>query len=375
MSSNPSRRGDDRVFVRDGRRHYRRQYSLTEPRIGAVILVLLAAVVAWVAWKGAHPDPELSAESEMLLQAGDAIQPLDGRPEGGTPVGRASGGGDAADRGVLPAGLAITGWTEGAVSHFDPANLYVKINGREDYYKSFGFVRLTTVSLVNDANSDVVVDIELFDLGEPANALGAYAGERSPEIAPEITAGGMAHFDRNALYVTRGRHYLRAIGSEESPLVRAELEHLKLAFEENLTGEALPGAYAVFVGGMGMDPGRVSFVSENAFSFGFATNVYTALLADEETEVFVTDAGSPEAATTLAAQFAAGFLEYGNAVEGSHDPVWVEDRYINTLAGAVADRAWVIGVRGAPDRAAAEKALNDLRRALGALAEEGAPGE
>jgi hypothetical protein len=41
----------------------------------------------------------------------------------------------------------------------------------------------------------------------------------------------------------------------------------------------------------------------------------------------------------------------------------------------VADRAWVIGVRGAPDRAAAEKALNDLRRALGALAEGGAPGE
>ena len=49
----------DRIFVRDGRRSYRRKYSVAETRAGIVIVVLLFAVVLWVAWKGARPDPSL----------------------------------------------------------------------------------------------------------------------------------------------------------------------------------------------------------------------------------------------------------------------------------------------------------------------------
>ena len=49
----------DRIFVRNGRRHYRRVFSVTENRIGIVILLVLASVVIWVAWKGAHTDPTL----------------------------------------------------------------------------------------------------------------------------------------------------------------------------------------------------------------------------------------------------------------------------------------------------------------------------
>ncbi len=375
MSSNASRRGDDRVFVRDGRRHYRRKYSLTEPRIGAVILVLLGAVIGWVAWKGAHPDPELFAETETLLAGGaDVVEPVEGRAAPGSGSG-APAAQTPADRGVLPAALAADGWTEGPVSHFDPSNLYVKIDGREDYYKSYGFERLTFVTLTSEADPGVLVDIELFDLGTPANALGAYAGERSAEATPAVATGGLSHFDRNALFMTRGRYYIRAIGSEESPEIRAELEHLKAAFADGLAGEDLPRAYAVFVGGMGRDPGEVSYQAENAFSFSFASDVYSLLLDDEETELFVTDAGSAEAAQALAGRFTEGFSEYGTPVDGSADPIWVEDRYISTLSGAAPFRTWVIGVRGAPDRASADAALEDLREAMGALAEKGPSGE
>ena len=53
---------DDRVFVSDGRRHFRRTYSRTEVRAGLAVLLGLALLLVWVGWKGAHPDPSLFGE-------------------------------------------------------------------------------------------------------------------------------------------------------------------------------------------------------------------------------------------------------------------------------------------------------------------------
>ena len=159
---------EDRVFVRDGRRHHRRTYSTAEVRAGAAVFVLLAAITVWVAWKGGNPDPSLFAAS----------------------AGFASGGGKAASRGPFPADLAPPGWREGPIADFDRENLYVKIDGRADYYLGFGFVRLWHVSLTSEADSSRVVDVELFDQGTSAGALGAYAGSARPRrIRRSMTAG------------------------------------------------------------------------------------------------------------------------------------------------------------------------------------------
>jgi hypothetical protein len=346
----------DRVFVKDGRRHYRRAYSVKEVRVGAIVLAFLAALVVWVVWRGANPDPELFASQADLL------------------VGAAPA--EAVERDPLPEGLAAEGWTEASVSRFDPTNLYVKINGREDYYKTFGFQELIFLSLFHESDATRAVDIEFFDLGEAANALGAYAGERAPEAVPEITDGGMTHFDRNALFLTRGRYYIRAIGSEESPTVRAQLERLRAKFEEALAGEALPWAYALFAGELGMDPGRVAYEAENAFGFGFASNVYSAVLDDDETEVFVVAGADEASAAALAERFTAGFLQLGERVSPEEEIHWIKDRYLGAISAATTRGSWTIGVRGAPDVATAQQALETVAAAVervpqGTLIEQG----
>jgi len=336
---------EDRVFVKDGRRHHRRRYSATEFRIGLAVLALLAIFTAWIAWKGAHPDPELLGSNADLL--------VESAP--------------AADRGILPAGLALPGWREGAVSQFGYDNLYEKIDGREDYYKSFGFERLYYVSLYNEENPGAAVDIEVYDLGEPPNALGALAGERPEGAVADVGQGGIAYLHRNALLMTRGRYYARVIGSDESAETVLQLRHLKRMFEEGVAGPAIPLEYALFVGGLGVDPGRISFTAENAFSFGFANDVYSALLDDGETEVFVTAAASEGDAGQLAARFTEGFLGYGSAVEEQDRVHWVKDRYIGSVSGAVRFESSVIGVRGAPDLAVAKDAFRRLEDALKAI--------
>lgn len=343
MAGLPSKK-EDRLFVRDGRRNYRRTYSRTEFRIGLVVLLGLAGIAAWVAWRGAHPDPALFEVSEHLLQPAAA------------PV----------ERGPVPAGLAPGGWRETNLSVFDAGNLYEKINGREDYYKAFGFEKLYFVSLLDETDPARIVDLELFDLALAPNALGAYAGERPPDVRPRVGANGMTHTSANALFLTRGRYYARAIGADTTSATRALLAHLEGVLDAGLPGEPLPWAYALFVGEMGFDPGRVSYMAENAFSFGFASNVYAALL-DDESQMYVVACASDADAASLALQFERGFSELADGETTSGGVRWIRDRYLGAYSGARADGRWVAGVRGAADAARAAAALGRLRQGLATL--------
>ncbi|MEZ4649422.1 MAG: DUF6599 family protein [Candidatus Eisenbacteria bacterium] len=378
MPDSSTREAQDRLFVRKGRRHYRRSYSSTEWRIGVAVCAGLLGLLTWVAWKGAHPAPDLFRTEVPLLEP--KSQPIDGSDGGDALVGTGSrspaedaAGGEpsgrnhpegAVDRGPVPLGIAGNGWTEGPISQFGYDNVYEKIDGREGFYKSFGFRELHFVSMTKDDDPNSIVDLELFDLGDGANALGAYAGERSPDISPDVTDTGMAHIDRNALFLTRGRFYARAIGSDETPAIRSQLEHLRGVLESSLEGEALPWGYGLFVGTLGFGSERVSYLPENAFSFGFATNVYAGLLDDEETELFVTVRDTSEDAASLAEQFRDGFAGYGSPVGESGGVAWIEDRYIQTIAGATSSDRWVIGVRGAPDLETAERGIERLQHAV-----------
>ena len=120
---------------------------------------------------------------------------------------------------------------------------------------------------------------------------------------------------------------------------------------------------------MGLDPGGVGFLPENAFSLGFARDVHVARLGggDGDTEVFAVVAANPAAARALAAEFTRGLLEYGNqsGVEGGI--TWIADRYLATIAGVTTRDRFVTGVRGASDRKAARAALDRLHAALSAL--------
>jgi hypothetical protein len=314
---------DERIFVRP-RKHFRRIYSTREVGIGALLLLGLGLVAGWVAWRGAHPDPELTS-----------AVPLENR----APV--------SVDRGPLPPGLAPAGWREQRVAVFDPSNVYEKIDGREGYYKSFGFQRLHALTLVASAG-EPTIDLELYDLGSPQNALGAAAGEIPATASPTLRDGTLSLVDRNALYLARGKFYLRAIASAESPAVREVLDTLARQFAGALPGAPLPFSYELFLP-LGVAPGKVSYLAENAFSFGFAGAVHIGQLPDGDTELFAVVAPNPAEARALAARFNQAFAEYGKPVSAAGGVSWAEDRYLSRISGAGATGRLVLGVHSAAD--------------------------
>lgn len=354
-------------------RVFRKSYSVTEARAGAVVLLGLASLAAWVVWRGAHPDPALFADPASTAAGAVAIAEVEGRraPDGPSVAGASNaeasraassdGIATAVDRGALPASLAAPGWKEQAVSRFDAENLYVKINGRADFFLSRGFRSLTFVTL--EGPSGTVVDVELYDLGSTENALGALAAEKPPETKASSGGGTSWYVARNALFLARGESYARAIGSDESPAVLAQLEVLRKAFEGAIAAGEKPWTVALFADALGLPPDRLQYAAENAFSFGFAKNVTSATLDDGETELFVLPAGDAAKAKALSSKFEEGFLSYGEKVEAA-GASWVKDRYLSTFSRSVAAGTMVVGVRGAPDLAKGAEALAKLEKAV-----------
>jgi hypothetical protein len=320
------------------RRHHRPTYSLLEVRLGTGVLAVLGAIAGWVAWRGAHPDPELFAE-----------------------VAAAGAGKTSAPATALPTGLTGPGWHEGTRSRFDATNLYEKIDGRADFFLSRGFRSLTFSSLAGEGSA--AVDIEFYDMGSPDSALGVFAAEKPAEAKTE---GGSWYRARNALFLARGPYYVRVLGSDESASVLAQLDAVRQALEKGLLGGERPWSQALLADALGVAPDRIGFEKESAFSFGFARNVFVARLADDETQAFVTATADANAARELARRFEEGFLSYG-ARESHGGGTWVKDRYLGSHSRAVAEGALVVGVVGAPQLPAAADALEKLRRAAAAM--------
>jgi hypothetical protein len=378
-----------RVFVRDGLRSYRRTYRRSEVYWGAGIALGLVGVLAWVRFKGAHPDPSLydmsaalvpsvappvsstAAERAAIADRGPGSVPsaAAASAEGAVSGGVAEPG---TERGALPPGLSAGAFRESKIGAYTPDNLYVKIDGRAEFYLSFGLKSMHAVTL--EASSGASVEIELYDLGAANNALGAYNGERAPGAESTHENGSTFRVDHNAAFLARGPYYARFVGSDETPELVSEVKRLLEVLRQQLPAEELPWAFSLFVDQLKLTPSQVGYARENAFSFGFARDVYKAALSpadsQENLEAFVAVKKDAAAAASEAQRYQQGFASLGAA--SGKTPAGVplfKDEFLGSFSTATSVERWVIGVSAAPSAARAHEVLQQLARGLQALPE------
>ncbi len=346
------------VFNTFRRKPLRPFYSLREIQIGAVIVVGLAGIAGWVAWRGAHPDPALFTTDESLLTKRGASIPVYKRAV--KPWAEPGTTGAAAPRlDPFPAAVTDGGWQlTGAPQMFDAANLYEKIDGREGFYKSFGFQKLYCLAL---KSGSLGLDIELFDLGTSANALGAFGAEISnPQTAVQATPTGLWYVTRNGGFLTQGRYYARLIGSDDAEPVRQKIAGLREAFSTTLPGEPMPWAYALLAGKLKFSPAAIQYQKENAFSFGFAAEFYSARLPGADAEIFISRRSDNSEAKALAAKLSAGFASFGKQTSSG----LIHNDMINAYDGVRPVGEYVIGVRLASSEAEAREWMGKLETAI-----------
>jgi hypothetical protein len=258
----------------------------------------------------------------------------------------------------------------GGVETYTADNVYVKIDGRDEFYKSFGLRSLACLALAGPGGAGAI-ELELFQLGSPADAAGALLAEAG-EAAAAVTeaAGALRRLAANAGYLARGDRYLRVLGEDDAPATRREVARLLESVGRSLPAGALPWAFALFGVRLGVPLARVAYQGEDAFSFAFAHEVYSAAYAEGGGEWFVTRGDAfPGGPPALAGRFADGFASFGEREAplslpgGAAAPV-VRDRYQGLLTAVAAAPPFVVGVRMARDR---EEAGAQLARLLSQL--------
>lgn len=364
----------ERVFNTFRRKPYRPFFSLREFQTGLVIFLVLGAVTGWVIWRGAHPDPDLFTTPNNLLTAKGGEVPIYKRPleKWVEPGGAARTDSSPATSPVepFPANVISDGWkAAGPVQSFDETDVYKKIDGRETFYKSYGFKKLAFLSLESTSKKDLTIDIELFDLGSIENALGALTAEISDQKTPvELGPSGLSYFTSNAGFASQGRYYIRMIGSDDQDLIHEKVRMLKEALTAHFAGEKLPWTYALFVGQLGTSPGQIRYQGEDAFSFSFAKDVYSATIpGSEQTELFITKQSTSQDAETLVKQFADGFGSYDKSVNtpaGHAETRLFQNEMINTFDGVTRYESFVLGIRFAGSPEEAVRWIEKLKSAL-----------
>jgi uncharacterized protein DUF6599 len=375
---------DERIFIKDGFRSYRRTYHVNEAYWGAGTGAVLLGLVGWVSWKGAHPDPTLF-DMSAALQGDTAATGVDvivrdssSRDSSSRDSSSRDSSSRDSSRGPLPPGLASAAFKEGKLGAYSSENLYVKINGRAGFFQSFGVKSLHSVTLEATPGSEAgsaSIDIELYDLGESQNAIGAYNGERPPAVDSQVSEDSTYHYDRNAAFLARGPYYVRVLGSDESAPVLAEVRRLLSLFRSELAGAARPWAFALFVDQLKLAPAQVTYVRKNAFSLGFANDVFTATLSaadsEQDTQAFVAASADASSALGMAEQYRQAFASSG--APAGQTPAGValyKDEFLGSISSASSMERWVVGVIGAPDAAAAAQILERLKAGIQAMPAE-----
>jgi hypothetical protein len=158
------------------------------------------------------------------------------------------------------------------------------------------------------------------------------------------------------------------IGSDETPASAAKLTDLSATLGAGVKGEPLPWAYGLAVGQMGLDPAKVAYFSENAFSLGYARDVWTIRPGGpkDDLELFLIARSNKGDARKLAKRLQAAFLEFGEPGGRLGDMALAKDSFLSTLSGVTARDRFVLGVRGATDRDVVAKEVARLGDALAA---------
>ena len=134
---------------------------------------------------------------------------------------------------------------------------------------------------------------------------------------------------------------------------------MKTALLAKLPGGEVPWAYALFTGGLHVSPAKVQYYPKDAFSFEFATEVYSAKVSGD-TEVFISRRAD---AAAIAVKFAEAFGAYGKRLPAEGASLF-QNEYVGAVDGVTTKDGYVLGVRLAPNADEAMKWLKKLSEVL-----------
>jgi hypothetical protein len=213
--------------------------------------------------------------------------------------------------------LTPQGWKiHDKILWFTPENLYELINGRAEFYLAYDMVRMNFTRFEKNDDTDIFIDVSVYDMATPTNAFGVFSAERS-QVSKELKIGRGAYRSGTDYYMWKGQYYVQIIPSNDS----AELRLIAMELAEKLddllwdSGEAVWGLSALPT--EKLIPRSVRYYLVDAMAMDFMKNTYTAWYQRDQAhvKVFLSRRDSAEIARDAIASYAEHANLYGEGIE------------------------------------------------------------
>ncbi len=246
-------------------------------------------------------------------------------------------------------------------------NLYEKINGREGQFRAFDFVELRCGQYVNP-RARQVFDVYIYDMAEPANAMGIYMTERSGEVE-EIPLGRGGYTSGASVFFWKGRYYVYVLGPADGD---AEAARASLAIAGAVADTIRDEDDAMWADALLPAEDRVAnsltYRASGGLGFGFIERMF---LANYETgglryQMYLVKTDGPDEARDLFRQYAEATKRYDKILADEETPggrTLVSDS-LDVIGVAFHRGVYFGGVAECDDRELAEAKAAALRDSL-----------
>lgn len=248
-------------------------------------------------------------------------------------------------------------------------NLYEKINGREGQYRAFHVVDLR-FGQYQDTRRQQAFDVYLYDMAEPANAMGIYMTERGERITP-LKLGRAGYLSDASVYFWKGKYYVNVLGPPDGgEAARQSAQRIAEGIASSIADEGKPFWADDVLPTKDRVPGSLRYQATSALGFKFLQRLF---LADYRTDgkpyqMYILRADDAEHAASLFQQFADETAKYDTIVERMETPGG-ETMVIDSLGifgVAFYKGRYLGGVAECDDQALARRAVEPFRESLSA---------
>jgi len=213
--------------------------------------------------------------------------------------------------------LTPQGWKiHDKILWFTPENLYQLIDGRAEFYLAYDMVKMNFTRFEKNDDSDIFINVSIYDMGTPTNAFGAFSTERS-RVSKELKIGRDAYRSEADYFLWKGRYYVQFIPSKDSVELQLIAMELAKKLDEALwdSGEPVWGLSALPK--ENLIPQSVRYYLVDAMALDFMKNTYMATYKRNQTPVtvFLSRRDSVETARDVVTAYAEHAHLYGRNIE------------------------------------------------------------
>ena len=217
----------------------------------------------------------------------------------------------------LPVSGFSSGWAlEGPIKKYTGEDLFEYINGEAELYFQFGFKSLTAGHYLRDANENLGITADIYEMGSDLEAFGIYANYRKPEAEPG-KAGTEGFVNPSQLMFYQGRYFVQLNASGVATQDQAVFMNLAGLISRNLPVLSKSPPELDLLKIPALIPKTEKYIPQSVLGYPFFKRGLTAqaLLNGRSVRIFVLLEGSIEGARHTAQAYEKALREKGVALK------------------------------------------------------------